>query len=113
MDQADRVSRLVAASAAKRAALLAGHASQDGVELAQALKALYLDTYSSDPQRAAGAAATLAALASTNDHPEVQALAAWTSGMAALQLEGQVERAIALIDDAAARFKALDQLHTA
>ena len=113
MNLDELVSRLVAAGAAERAALLAPHASWAGVELAQALKAIYFDTYSSDPQRAAGAAAALAALASANDHPEIQALAAWTSGMAALQLEGQVERAIARIDDAAARFEALGQPHTA
>src|SRR4051794_37913209 len=113
MDLADRVSRLVAASADERAALLADAASQDGVELAQALKTLYFDTYSSDPHRAAGASTALAALASANHHPEVQALAAWTSGLAALQLEGQVERAIVWIDQAAAGFEALGQLHAA
>lgn len=113
MDLADRVSRLIAASPAERAALLAVHAPQDGVELAQALKARYFDTYSSDPHRAAGASAALAALASANQHPEIQALADWTNGMAALQLEGQVERAIARIDQAAAGFEALGQLHTA
>src|SRR6266508_4096209 len=113
MNLDELVSRLVAAGAAERAALLAPHASWAGVELAQALKAIYFDTYSSDPQRAASAAAALAALASANDHPEIQALAAWTSGMAALQLEGQVERAIARIDEAAARFEALGQIHTA
>ena len=75
MDQAELVSRLVAASAAERAALLERHDSRAGVELAQALKATYFDTYSSDPQRAAAAAAALTALASTNDHPVV----AWTT----------------------------------
>jgi CHAT domain-containing protein len=109
----DLVSRLVAASASERAALLARYGAASGVELAQALKAIYVDTYSSDPQRAGGAAATLTALASANPHPEIQALAAWTSGMAALQLEGQIERAIQRIDEAAARFKALGQLHNA
>jgi CHAT domain-containing protein/tetratricopeptide (TPR) repeat protein len=113
MNLVDLVPRLVAASAAEQAALLARYDSWAGVELAQALKAIYFDTYSSDPQRAAGAAAALTALGNTNDHPEIQALSAWTSGMAALQLEGQVERAIERIDEAAARFEAIGQFHTA
>src|SRR4051812_43830980 len=103
------VARLIAAGAAERAALLARPGWWSGVELAQALKAIYFDSYSSDPQRAAAAAAALAALAGVNDHPEIQALAAWTSGVAALQLEGQVERAIRQIDEAAERFEALGQ----
>src|SRR6266498_4359774 len=113
MNLDELVSRLVAAGAAERAALLAPHASWAGVELAQALKAIYFDTYSSDPQRAAGAAAALVALAGIDANPEIQALAAWTSGVAALQIEGQVERAIARIDEAAARFEAIGQPHTA
>jgi CHAT domain-containing protein/tetratricopeptide (TPR) repeat protein len=113
MNRAKLVSQLIAASTAERTALLKRQDSRAGVELAQALKAIYLDTYSSDPQRAAGAAAALAALASTNDNLEIQALSVWTSGMAALQLEGQVERAITRIDEAAARFETLGQFHTA
>jgi CHAT domain-containing protein len=113
MNLAELVPRMIAASTAERAALLAGHDPESGVELAQALKASYLDTYSSDTHLAAGAAAALADLASVNEHPEIQALAAWTNGMAALQLEGQVEQAIEWIDEAAARFEALGQLHDA
>jgi CHAT domain-containing protein/tetratricopeptide (TPR) repeat protein len=113
MDLAELVSRMIAAGTAQRAALLADQDGRSGLALAQALKATYLDTYSSDTQRAAGAAAALADLASMNDHPEIQALAAWTNGMAALQLEGQVEQAIQWIDEAAARFEALGQLHNA
>src|SRR5215211_3129895 len=104
MNLAELVLQLVAASAAERAALLVDHDASAGVELAQALKAIYFDTYSSDPQRAAAAAAALTDLASANDHPEILAVAAWTSGMAALQLNGQIERAIEWIDEAAARF---------
>jgi CHAT domain-containing protein/tetratricopeptide (TPR) repeat protein len=113
MDQAELVSSLIVAGPAEQSTLLAQHAAHVGVELAQALKAIYLDTYSSDPQRAAGAAAALSALASANDHPEILALAAWTSGMAELQLKGQVERAIERIDEAAARFEAIGQRHNA
>jgi CHAT domain-containing protein/tetratricopeptide (TPR) repeat protein len=113
MDRAELATRLAAADETERAALLARHGTLAGVELAQALKAIYFDTYSSDPHHAAGAAAALAALASADDTAEIQALAAWTSGMAALQLEGQVERAITRIDEAAARFEALGQPHAA
>jgi CHAT domain-containing protein/tetratricopeptide (TPR) repeat protein len=109
----DLAQRLVAASETDRAALLAACPAPARVDLAQALKQLYFDTYSSQPQQAAGAAAALAALAAMDDNAELQALAAWTSGMAALQLEGQIERAIQLIDEAAERFDALAQPHTA
>ena len=113
MDQTELVSRLIIAGPAEQAALLAQHDASGGVELARALKATYLDTYSSDPQRAASAAAALTTLAGANDHPEILALAAWTSGMAELQLKGQVERAIEWIDEAAARFEAIGQRHNA
>src|SRR6185295_11652296 len=80
---------------------------------ARALKALYLDNNASDPVRAAGAAEALTMLAAVADDPEVRALAAWTSGMAALQLEGRVERAIPQIDEATTQFEALGQPHMA
>jgi len=113
VNPAELAERLALAGDMERTALLAGCDLLARVDLAKALKELYFNTYSSDPQRAAGAAAALVALASIDTTPEIQALAAWTSGMAALQIEGQVERAIALIDEAAARFEAIDQPHTA
>ncbi len=113
MNPAELAERLALAGDSERAALLAGCDPLARVELAQALRQLYFDTYSSDPQQAAGAAAALVALAGIDANPEIQALAAWTSGVAALQIEGQVERAIARIDEAAARFEAIGQPHTA
>lgn len=113
MNLAELVSRLVTAGAAERAELLTRHGVRAGAELAEALKAVYFDTCNSDPQRAAGAAGALADLASLDARPAIAALAAWISGMAALQLEGQVERAIQRINEAAAGFEALGQLHTA
>lgn len=108
---ADLAARLAAADDAERAALLA-RVRRGGAPLARALRSLYLDSVAGDPARARGAAAALAALAAragTADHAEVAALAAWITGLAALQLDGQLERAVALLDEAAARFTALAQ----
>src|SRR4051812_46166641 len=113
MDRAELAARLTTATATERSILLDRYAALADRDLAQALKALYLETNSSEPQRASGAAAALTGLASANADPEIQALAAWTSGMAALQIEGQIERAITRIDDAAAQFEALRQPHAA
>ena len=82
------------------------------VDLARALKSLYDDTESSDPARAAAAAGALMALANTADDPEVRGLAAWTNGMARLD-RGQMEEAIACLNDAEAQFLALEQPYTA
>lgn len=103
---------MAAADEAERAALLEQHAALPGLDLAYALKALYDDTESSDPPFAARAAAALAVLAHTVDNPDIRALSAWTSGMAALD-SGNMQEAIALLDDAHARFLALNQFHTA
>jgi CHAT domain-containing protein/tetratricopeptide (TPR) repeat protein len=58
------------------------------------------------------AAAALAALARLDSDPEVVALAAWVGGMAC-QLEGQMQTALAHLDQASALFSALGQTHTA
>jgi CHAT domain-containing protein len=113
MVAAELALRLAQANDQGRARLLEDSPGQARLELAQALRQLYLESYSSDPQQAAAAAAALAALADGDPTPEIQALADWIGGMAALQLEGQIERAIVLIDSAAARFESLGQPHTA
>src|SRR5438045_925304 len=82
------------------------------VDLARALKRLYDDTESGDPARAAGAAVALMALADTADDPEVRGLATWTNGMVMLD-RGQMEEAIAYLNDAEAQFLALGRPHTA
>lgn len=97
----------------ERAALLSRHAALADTALAQTLKTLFDETKIGDPRRASGAAAALATLARVSDDPETHALAAWTSGMAALLLDGQADRAIRYVDDAAARFTALGQFTTA
>lgn len=64
--------------------------------------------WNSDPGRATTAAAALAALAEAAAHPEVDALAAWGAGIAALA-EGRMEAATESLDLAAARFSRLGQ----
>jgi CHAT domain-containing protein len=109
MEPAKLAALLASSGAAERAALVARHALVADTSLARALNALYVETISSDPPRAAGAAAALASLAARDADPEVRALADWTSGMAALQIVGSFELAIGLIDSASARFDALGQ----
>jgi CHAT domain-containing protein/tetratricopeptide (TPR) repeat protein len=113
MDRAELAARLAATDESARSALLAQHADVADVALARALKAFYDQHKTSQPARAAGAAAVARRLSSMLDDPEVEALAAWTEGMAALQIDGQMERALALLDRAAAGFEALGQPHTA
>lgn len=113
MQQAELAALLAAADEAEQTKLLAEYASLADTRLAQALKKLYDDTRSSDPPCAAGAAAALTTLAQIVQTPEVNALAAWTAGMAALHLDGQMELALAHLDQAAAEFTSLGQPLTA
>ncbi|HEY3082055.1 MAG TPA: CHAT domain-containing tetratricopeptide repeat protein [Chloroflexota bacterium] len=112
MDRAELAERLATAEEAERSALLAQHADVADVALARALKAFYDDHKTSQPARAVGAAAAARRLSAMLEDPEVEALAAWTEGMVALQVDGQMERALTLLDRAAARFEALGQPHT-
>jgi CHAT domain-containing protein len=112
MDRIELASRLAAADEIERADLLARHAGWVGIELARALKTVFDDNESSEPERAFGAAAALRSLASVTDEPDVRGLAAWTAGMAA-QLNGQLEESITQLDSARAVFTALGQAHTA
>jgi CHAT domain-containing protein/tetratricopeptide (TPR) repeat protein len=113
MDRSDLAMLLAAASEAKRVTLLADYASLVDLDLAYALKTLYDDTRNSDPVQAAASAAVLMILAHHLADPEVEALAAWTAGMAALHLEGQLELALAHLDRAATSFTTLGQRLTA
>jgi len=112
VDRAELAARLAAVDDAERAMLLKRYGALVDVDLARALKSLYDDTESNDPARAAGAAVALMALADTADDPEVRGLAAWTNGMARLD-RGQMEEAIACLNDAEAQFLALGRPHTA
>jgi CHAT domain-containing protein len=101
--------QLAAADVAAHAALLAAHRELVGAALGYELKALYLETVAGNPRLAAGCAAALRALAASGDDLELRALAAWTGGLALLQIEGRLEQAVAQIDDAATTFTALGQ----
>lgn len=112
MERAELAALLAAAQEEERAKLLADYAPLVDIGLAQALKVLYDETESSNLAHAAGATAALITLASLTDEPEIRALAAWTGGMTALD-SGQMETALAQLDEAAARFIALGQPLTA
>jgi len=113
MDRAALAACLAAAADADYAALLADHAALADAQLAWELKDLYFSTSASDPIQATGAAAALTALSRLDDDGEIRALAAWTAGLVALQVDGQMERAIERLDQAAAQFERLGQFHTA
>ncbi|MDQ3702547.1 MAG: CHAT domain-containing tetratricopeptide repeat protein [Chloroflexota bacterium] len=98
---------------AARSVLLEQRAGVDRVALAHALKEVYLASSSSEPARAARAAAALTSLAERSGNLETRALSRWTAGMAPLQLEGQMERAVALLDEAAGFFERIGTPHAA
>jgi len=112
VEPAELAGRLASAGPEERAALLAVHITAVDIRLARALKALYDETESSDPSGAAAAATALADVARATDEREVGALAAWVTGMAALDA-GRMEEAIGHLEDAEARFTALGQPHSA
>ena len=108
MEHAELAQRLAAATDTELAVLLRRHADHLDLGLAYTLKDLCYAAWGSDPDRARGAASALAALAAVVDDPNVQALAAWTAGIAAL-IDGRMEQAIAHLDDAAAQWTILGQ----
>jgi tetratricopeptide (TPR) repeat protein len=108
MDQTELAARLTDVSREERAALLSEHVNSPGLELARAIKAIFDAHESSDPARAIAAAAALADLAQHSSDPHIDALAAWTSGMAA-QLEGRIEDSLGLLRSAEDRYESLGQ----
>lgn len=113
MNRAELASLLVSAEGeAERVAIVRDNHALADVPLAYALKDICLSAWSGDPPRAVAAASALAALAASNDSPEVAALHDWGAGIAAL-VEGQMEQAVRRLDDAEARFQSLRHPHTA
>ncbi len=112
MDHTELALTLAQSGDDERADILHRYIDLADLALAQALKQLYEDTESSDPELAANAAAALELLSTHVAHPEIAALAAWTSGMAALDA-GQMEQALAHLEAAEAGFLALNQPETA
>lgn len=113
MERAELAARLVAADNAEREALLGQHSALADLELAYALKDICLDDWSTSPARTSGAAAALKMLSSLTNNLEVEALASWVAGFAAVAAEGQIERAITLLEEAEKIFLSLDKPQTA
>ena len=107
MDRRQLATALIASDVAERERLLGSHAALADRHLARELHALYQETRTGDAPRAAQASASLELLSRSVDDPEVAAVAAWTSGMAAIHLDGHMERGVALLEEAARRFAAL------
>jgi len=112
MKRSELAALLVAASNADREALLRENSALADAELAYLLKDICLDGWSSHPAQALGAADALQRLAKQNSDPEIRALCAWSSGLEML-IHGQMERTISDLEDAYARFLALDKPHVA
>jgi len=112
MDRAELAARLVEATNAEREALLRENSGLADVQLAYLLKDICLDGWSGQTALALGAAATLQILSRHKAEPEIAALNDWTSGLEAL-VQGQMERAIENLDNAEARFLALQKTHAA
>jgi CHAT domain-containing protein len=106
MDQANLAELLVTANDAEREHFLTQHIELADARLAWTLKSLYDTSESTDPARATQVSVALATLAKVNTDLEVSAIAAWTEGMVALD-DGQMEAAIARLDNSEAHFRAL------
>jgi CHAT domain-containing protein/tetratricopeptide (TPR) repeat protein len=109
MKQSELVAALAAADPKRRAQLLAEHQTFLTPDLAYALKSLFYETRISDPERAHRVSDALQGLADFTRHPEITALACWMGGIAALEIDGQTEAALAQLNEAAWRFEALGQ----
>lgn len=103
---------LIAADLTARRAIFDRHAALIGLPLAYTLKDQCYAAWNDDPGQAVRAAETLALLAEIHPHPEIEALAVWTAGIAALAT-GQLEQALSDLDAAAARYDAFGQRQTA
>lgn len=112
MNRAELADLLASADQNERERLLAAHTTLADVHLAYALTDVCHDARVSDPARVAGAAMAVAALAQRVSDPEIHALAAWTGGMALLT-DGQMEAAIARLDEAETQLHVLGRDHTA
>lgn len=112
MRLAELAARLVEADDAKREALLAENSACANADLARALKDICLDGWSTHPKQALGAAASLRILSKQNPDPEIVALEFWTRGLQSL-VQGQMEAAIAALNESESQFLAIDKAHGA
>src|SRR6476659_9777877 len=100
MTQDELAAKLVAANQTTRAELFAADNSQLNSNLAYTLKSLFYESPITDPEKAQATADTLSALADFTRIPEIRALALWISGIAALEIAGQAEQALSLLNQA-------------
>lgn len=111
MNQVELAEQLVVAEDTDRVALLAHNPLLVDVELARKLKEHCYAAWASDPVRAQRAASALQIVARTSSDNQVQALSAWTAGIAAL-IDGQMEQALIQLDAAASGFELENQPYT-
>jgi CHAT domain-containing protein/tetratricopeptide (TPR) repeat protein len=113
MNRAELASLLVQASYSEREILLRTDSRLADVELGRILKDICRESWGKNSLHTLGAADALRLLAEhLDDDGEVAALSAWASGIASLS-QGQMERAIAHLDEAAERFTKLNLPHMA
>lgn len=112
MDRAELAARLVEAEEHQRNALLQVHRAALDVQLAYILKDICLDGWSSNPLRSLAASATLCTISQLQNDPELNALCHWTQGIEAL-IRGDMNGAIATLDEARQVFLGLDKPHAA
>lgn len=112
MRHAELATLLVEAGNAEREALLRQYSALADVQLAYALKDISQSAWRTDPNHSIQAAATLRSLNNLNEDREINALANWAAGIAALT-EANLDDAVSLLDQAEASFLALGKEHTA
>jgi CHAT domain-containing protein len=103
---------LVTANTAEREPLLRQNSALADVQLARALKDICLDGWSVHPGQALGAAVSLRLLSHFRNDAEIAALERWAGGLEAL-VNGQMESAIAALNEAHSNFLALNLKHDA
>lgn len=110
MQLAELAARLVDAGNAEREALLSDNYALADVELAYALKEICQADWRTEPARSVRAAAALNFFAESSkeqqNESEIDALAKWAGGIAAL-VAGQMEMAVAQLDAAEAKLLSL------
>lgn len=99
--------RLIAADEPDRALLFHEHLALLDVGLAFSIKAFFDGAKYNDPARATRAVSVLESLAESKLDAQIAAIAVWAAGIALLHISGQAELAVAKLDEAAARFKAI------
>ncbi|NOK60034.1 MAG: hypothetical protein GFH27_549291n227 [Chloroflexi bacterium AL-W] len=111
LNHEELASLLAAADAEERAALLTRHQQLVGVELAWALKDVYLEHSHGASSSAVGAADALRILAESTENIEIKAVSNWTVGMAMQRIDGQMEESLVFLNTGADQFNSLGKSH--